>query len=277
MNVGILSDSMVKFTLYDVNLCLFDEERTEYFSKALKKVVRPGSIVVDAGSGTGVMGLLAAKYGAAKVYCIELSERFCNIIKENAKINGLLNKIVVINADASIIILPEKVDLIVAEIISGGFFFEPQIQVMNNLRKFLKKDGGVIPEQIDNYIELIDAQEELYGLKFVHDSRFIELDDTVLTDKSLAVTANFNNQVSPNISINAKVKGLAYGIANALKISYEIKLAGGIFMKHKTKFLLNPEVIFLSRKIKILPGKLYSIKAKYRAASDTLDLKINVR
>ena len=92
---------MVQFTPYEIQLCLYDKERTKYFSAALKKLVRPGSIVVDAGSGTGIMGLLAAKYGASRVYCIEIDERFCKVIKENARRNNLSGKIVVINGDAT--------------------------------------------------------------------------------------------------------------------------------------------------------------------------------
>ncbi len=179
-----MDNSIVKFTPYEINLCLFDEERTNYFSRVLRKTVKSGSVVVDAGSGTGILGLLAAKYGASKVYCIELSKRFCKVIEQNAKNNGLLEKLIIINADAATIKLPEKVDLIVSEIISGGFFFEPQIQIINNLRNFLKEGGLIIPERIDNYTELIDAQEELYGLKFNYDSRYVELNDKILSDKA---------------------------------------------------------------------------------------------
>lgn len=272
-----VSNANVKFTPYEINLCLFDEERTEYFAKAIKRVVKHEDVVVDAGSGTGVMGLLAAKFGASKVYCIEISKRFCNIIKKNAKSNGLESKIIVLNSDASTIVLPEQVDLIIAEIISGGFFFEPQIQIVNNLKKFLRVNGKIIPERIDNYVELVDAQEELYGLKFINDSRYIELNDKVLTDKSLALSTNFDNQISPLISVDTQVKGLVDGKANALRISYKIGLTKDIYMEHKTKFLLNPEIIFMPHKIEVIKGTKYSIKMKYMAASDTLDLKMNVK
>lgn len=257
-------------TPYDVNESLFDHERTLHFEQAIRETVTEGCVVVDAGSGTGVLGLLAAKHGASKVYCVEAQERFCNVIRKNATANHLADKIEVICADAITYDLPEKVDLIIAEVISGGFFFEPQIQIVNNLRRFLTPGGKIIPHKITTYAELVNAQEEIYGLKFSYDSRCVSLNDVPLSDKAAAHTADFNGPVTTKISLSSTVTGQEEGFANAVRISYSITLTPLLTITQPTTFLLRPEVIFLAERVKIDRGSKYRIEANYMAARDTL-------
>jgi predicted RNA methylase len=50
-----------------------DRPRIDAFRRAVREVVRPGASVVDLGSGTGILGLLACEAGAARVYSIEMT------------------------------------------------------------------------------------------------------------------------------------------------------------------------------------------------------------
>src|SRR3990167_6681712 len=52
---------------------VFDEVRNRAYLEAMRRVITPASIVLDVGAGVGVLGLLAAKLGARKVYCVEPS------------------------------------------------------------------------------------------------------------------------------------------------------------------------------------------------------------
>jgi len=54
-------------------LYLSDLNRTSLFRRAINAVVKPGDLVLDIGCGTGVLGLLAMKAGAARVYQIDQS------------------------------------------------------------------------------------------------------------------------------------------------------------------------------------------------------------
>ena len=58
--------------------CLKDRERTEAFRDALRSVVQTGDVVVDGGSGTGILALFAAEAGAKKVYLL-WQVNFCNV------------------------------------------------------------------------------------------------------------------------------------------------------------------------------------------------------
>ena len=98
--------------LFDIQACLLDEERTKAFVKAVRSVVRKGDIVIDAGSGSGLLGVIAAKSGARKVYCIEFDRLSCEVILRAAVENGVADKIVIVCGDAMKVELPEKADVL---------------------------------------------------------------------------------------------------------------------------------------------------------------------
>ena len=52
---------------------VFDEIRNRAYLAAMRAVITPESVVLDLGAGVGVLGLLAAKCGARRVYCVEPS------------------------------------------------------------------------------------------------------------------------------------------------------------------------------------------------------------
>ena len=55
-----------------VHCCLRDVERTETLLRAIARTVRPGDTVVEAGAGSGILSLAAARAGAARVFAIEI-------------------------------------------------------------------------------------------------------------------------------------------------------------------------------------------------------------
>ncbi|TMK91668.1 MAG: methyltransferase domain-containing protein [Actinobacteria bacterium] len=51
--------------------------------------ITPGDTVIDVGCGSGVLSIVAAKLGAARVYGVDLSQRAVEAAKENARRLGL--------------------------------------------------------------------------------------------------------------------------------------------------------------------------------------------
>lgn len=55
-------------------------------------VVRKGDVVVDAGCGTGILSIVAAKLGASKIYGVDAAEDTVEIATENAVAHGVADR-----------------------------------------------------------------------------------------------------------------------------------------------------------------------------------------
>jgi len=267
---------ITRFTPYEIQECLFDTKRTQDFLDAINETVRPGDIVVDAGSGSGVLGLFAARAGAKKVYCIEASQRFIEIIKKNAKLNKYENVLEVIHGDATSVALPEPIDVIISELLSTGLFYEPETEVINHLRQFLKPEGRIIPQNCTSRVQLISAQRSMYGLYFDYDSRYEKLkEDTSLTSLEIFDHPNFYEQEPLDIDRTVTVKGIKDGTANAIRITTEAQLSASIKAK-RSEFLFNPLVIYLKKSVAVKEGERYALNIQYKRSEDTLGTVISV-
>ncbi len=264
------------FTPYQIQSCLYDKKRTNSFLQAINERVKKGDIVIDAGSGSGVLGLLAAKAGAKKVYCIEANPRFIEIIKINSILNRVSNIIEVIHGDATQIEIPQKSDLLICELLSTGLFFEPEIQVINHLRSYLKEDGHIIPCKVKSYCELIHAQRDAYGLLFDYDSRYEKLkNDRILSTKVVFDEPDFYKQEPVEVDKIVIIKALGNCTANAIRITSTAQLSDNI-KATKSKFLFNPLVLFLDNPKKLIEGKKYHLQIRYKRSDDSLGTKIKL-
>ncbi len=81
------------------------------------KIIKKNSIVVDIGTGTGIISiLLSAKTNLAKIYGIEIQEEVADMAKRSVILNNLEDKIEIINTDIKNIfsfLEPNKIDCIV--------------------------------------------------------------------------------------------------------------------------------------------------------------------
>lgn len=264
----------VQFTPYEISMCLYDIDRTRQWKEAIEDVVKKGDIVIDAGAGTGILGVFAAKDGAEKVYAIELQKRFCTLIEHLAKRNNLEDKFTIFNEDASKVEIPEKADVLICELLCTGQFFEPEVQVVNHLRQFLKPDAHIIPRKVKSYIQLFDAQNKLFEVDIDADSRSTILaDDEPVSNKVLYDTIDFSNYSKTSVDTEVIVKARKTRICDAVVITGQAELTDRI-KTEQTKFLYNPEVIFLKKPINLEAGKNYKVKIQYEYGCDTLDALI---
>ncbi len=66
-------------------------ETTKLCILGMKEYIREGVRVLDAGSGSGILSIIAKKLGAKEVLGIDIDENATNSAYENAGVNGLLN------------------------------------------------------------------------------------------------------------------------------------------------------------------------------------------
>ena len=60
------------YGLYNYGQLIADHGRTQAYAESLKRRVTPASVVVDIGTGTGILALLAGRLGARKVYAMRV-------------------------------------------------------------------------------------------------------------------------------------------------------------------------------------------------------------
>ena len=266
----------VAFTPYEISLCLHDVARTRMWKEAIEDVVRPGDVVIDAGSGTGILGVFAALAGAKKVYCIELHPRFVTLIEHLAARNHVEHVIEVIHADATTVEIPEPADVLICELLCTGQFFEPEVQVVNHLRQYLREGARIVPRKVRSFARLLDAQQMLYGVRIDCDSRSVVLDsDEPVSSRVCYDTIDLTSPAPLSVDTTVSVTARKTRIADAVLIEGEAELAEGIVTR-PTRFLYNPEVIFLDSPLKLHEGREYALHIAYPYGGDTLNATIEV-
>ena len=88
---------------------------TRLASQAVERFCRaePGSIVLDIGTGTGVLAMIAALSGALRVVGTDIDPVAVDAARENAKLNGLLERVAFQDITAT---LPSGFSLVVANL-----------------------------------------------------------------------------------------------------------------------------------------------------------------
>lgn len=131
---------------------LADRVRLDAFRRAIHQSVRPGDVVLDLASGTGILGLIACEAGAARVYAVEATG-IIDVARAVAAANGVLDRITLLQAHSHHITLPEPVDVIVCDQI-GHFGFEAGlIEHGSDARaRFLKPGGRLVPETVELFV-----------------------------------------------------------------------------------------------------------------------------
>jgi len=203
--------------------CLIDKKRTDAFSNAIKNTIKPGDVVVDMGTGSGILAMVAASAGASKVYAVEIDKN--NIVNLNKVFekNNLSNIVKVIEGDATKISLPEKVDVIIGEMIATGLIEELHLPAMNNILKYAKKDVRVVLNKIENYIDLVNNNNKYYGYTF-NVPRYEYADDkslvsVSLSEKSIVNAVDFSVVNDNKVDQLLKIKCTRDGVLNGIRLS----------------------------------------------------------
>ncbi len=145
---------------------LQDEVRLDCYKRALASCVKPGDIVVDIGTGTGILAFLAVQAGAGKVYAIE-SANVIRLAERVAAANGMNGRIEFIQGRAQHICLPEKVDLLVSEVIGHCALDENMLDaIIDARRRFLKPGGEMIPKSVNMCFAPMEDMETYEYMSF---------------------------------------------------------------------------------------------------------------
>lgn len=127
---------------------VFDRPRTEAFARGIKALVRPGDVVLDVGTGTGLLAMLAARAGARRVIAIDQAE-VARAAVRLVRANGLSEQVAVKLGPVEALELDEKVDVIVSEWLGNCAFVENMlVSVLGARDRWLKPGGRMLPGKV---------------------------------------------------------------------------------------------------------------------------------
>jgi len=168
-----LPANVIKTAQYWHYSMMNDKPRTEAFRKAIFQTVAPGDVVIDIGAGTGILSMYAAQAGAKKVYAIEASTTFALIAEENVAQSKFSDRISVIfgmstdvdicserkDDDSELPCIPERANVLIAEILGTMLDGESAIYYMDNARRrLLTKKPKIIPVFGTQYASVISSR-----------------------------------------------------------------------------------------------------------------------
>jgi ribosomal protein L11 methyltransferase len=93
--------------------------------------------VLDVGTGTGILGISAAKLGASNVMCVDIDPQAVEIAHKNVAVNHVGDRVVIVNSDVSRI--KGTFELIVANLTA-----ETLIKIKSHLVKMMEKGGYLV-------------------------------------------------------------------------------------------------------------------------------------
>lgn len=134
---------------------LNDEARTAGYIEAIHNTVQPGDVVVDLGTGTGVLATAAAQAGARRVFAIE-SGRIGLSAKRVFVANGVEDRVKLLQGWSTKLDLPEPADLMVSEILGNNPFGEKILEyTLDARRRFLRPKARLIPARLKVFATLV--------------------------------------------------------------------------------------------------------------------------
>jgi SAM-dependent methyltransferase len=229
------------------SLCLRDVKRTTAFRAAIESTVRPGDVVLDAGAGSGILTLFAAAAGAGKVYAVEADADLADRLRACVSLNGFDRVVEVLCRDVRSLRLPERVDVVVAELIDTWLLDEHQVPALNALRAAGAIDANtrVIPGRYDAFIEFGEVAFDWYGFKLpfpVHDwpdtdaGVWHPLAFRAVSQAVRVFEADFRDKVDPEFEITLSVLPTAGGAINAVRLSGLAHLGEGVSLRDTPAF-----------------------------------------
>jgi protein arginine N-methyltransferase 1 len=160
--------------LYEHEKMLADAIRMNCYRDAIKRYVRPEDVIVDLGTGTGILSFFAAQQKPKKIYAIDHSD-FINVARRIAEHNNI-NNIQFVKTNSRNFTPSEKIDVILHEQIDDNLFDENMIENILDLKnRMLKKTGRILPSKFELFLEPISLKKN-YKIPFIWENRIDGID-----------------------------------------------------------------------------------------------------
>lgn len=266
-----------------------DHERNDAYETALKRAIKPGDTVLEIGTGSALVAMMAARAGARHVYTCEMHKPLVDVARETITRNGYGDKITVISKRSTDMRvgadMPEKADVFVSELINVGMLAPDMLPILQHARHSLVKPGGkILPMGATVYGMLIQADSlrqvaPIRNISGFDMSRFdqfrtpgyqvIDLaaePHTILSEPFVAWEFDFT-RTAPDMDMHALeaavvASGTAHGVAFWFDLHLDEETTYSSLSSSRTNHW-KQAVYFFGRDLKVTDGQIVNVGTSY--------------
>ncbi|TFF84203.1 methyltransferase domain-containing protein, partial [Candidatus Thorarchaeota archaeon] len=158
MGNSVMREYATPFTALHAVSLLSHKSRLQKFNRAIRKVVKEEDYVVDIGTGTGVLAMMASRAGARRVTAIDINGESLKYARLATKVNGLDGGIEFKQGHFKEFFPKEKADVVICEMLSSMMLIEQQVPAAAHANaEILKPDGLMLPSAVDVYVVPVEC------------------------------------------------------------------------------------------------------------------------
>jgi type II protein arginine methyltransferase len=141
---------------------LNDEKRNEAFRRALVNAITPETIVLDIGSGTGLLAMMAARAGAKETVTCEMVPLLAELARDTVALNGLADRITTLDKKSTSLVIGyqmvHKANLLVTETVDCGLLGEGIVPSIAHAKaNLLTEDAQIVPCAATVYAMVVES------------------------------------------------------------------------------------------------------------------------
>ena len=267
--------------LHAVSL-LSHSSRLEKFNQAIKQNVKEGDFVVDIGTGTGVLAMMAARAGAGRVVAIDVNEESIAYAQSAATMNSLEDKIEFRRCHFKDYAPSERADVVVCEMLSSMMLIEQQVPAAIHAQEKIMKEGGIMLPASATIFALPVECEGIWKRFNPVELKFPKVAQTAsrgdcrdLSDLAKVAEFDFTSALRNGINRRLEFKIIEEGNIHGILAMFEAKLTEVIrlSMEEGWRELFLP----LEQPVKVSRGDEVSVLLEYDpGAFDSLRLEVSV-
>ena len=235
------------YSVSEYGFMIADCARMAAYSEALRRAIKPDSVVLDIGAGTGVFALLACEFGARRVYAIEPADAI-QVARQIASANGYADRIEFIQKVSTEVTLPELADVIISDLRGALPFLGRHISSVADARVRLMKPGGTLISKRDEVWGAIVDAEATYkeylspwnkfsfdmtaAWKIVTNTISWKIEDVtydmLFAEPRLWATLDYSTITDPNVTGSMNFEVLRDGTAHGMLTWFDATMADGV-------------------------------------------------
>jgi arginine Nomega-methyltransferase len=234
---------------------LHDEERSELYDKAIRHVVEPDHLVLDVGTGSGLLSMMAARAGARQVVACEAQPAVAEVARRVIRKAGHDDVITVVPKLSTRMRvpddLPRRADVLVTETVDCALLGEGILPTIAHAREHLLTDDAVIlPSGGRVFAQLVESPSlhrknhvgQLYGFDLTEfnqlssieyfDSRLRHHEHRMLSEPIEVFRFDFYRDTAEPRRAEFVVPLSASGTCHAVAFWFELDLAPGLSLNN---------------------------------------------